>query len=71
MKMLDDKYDPQALTSICLYTHVDDNNGNPEYYFVTNKYDTYPAKSPLGMFEDTLIPNDLNLVVNAIKKYYK
>jgi hypothetical protein len=30
----------------------------------------YPAKSPMGMFDDTLIPNDLNAVCETIDAYY-
>lgn len=70
-KMLSDKYDPQALTSMCFYTHVEDNDGAPSYHFVTNKYQTYPAKTPLGMFKELLIDNDLKKVIDCINKFYK
>jgi hypothetical protein len=70
MRMLDDKYEPQALTTICLYTRVVDEQGTSQYQFVTNRVDVYPAKTPLGMFEEQYIPNDLNLVINKIQEYY-
>lgn len=71
-KALDNQIVMEGLFTICLYTHVDeDKDGVPTYSFVTNRYRLYPAKSPMGMFEQTLIPNDLNLVANVIDEYYK
>jgi hypothetical protein len=70
-KALDNQIVLEGLFTICLYTHVDeDKDGKPTYNFVTNRYQTYPAKSPMGMFEDTLIPNDLNAVCETIDAYY-
>ena len=40
------------------------------YNFVTNRITAYPAKSPMGMFESRLIPNDLVIVLEAREKYY-
>jgi len=70
-KMLDNQIVLEGLFTICLYTHVDeDKDGNPTYNFVTNRFRMYPAKSPMGMFDDTLIPNDLNAVCETIDTYY-
>lgn len=65
-KMLDDKITLEGMFTIVLRTHVD--NGN--YYFRTknNGYDT--VKSPFEMFNDELIPNDLEEVRKAINSYY-
>lgn len=41
-----------------------------DYVFYTNALRHTPAKSPKGML-DRIIPNDLNIVVNTIKEYYK
>ena len=41
-----------------------------EYRFVTNNDGTYPAKSPMDMFDKTYIPNDLGAVSKAIDEYY-
>lgn len=38
--------------------------------FVTNFDGQYPSKSPVGMFEDTYIPNDLGYVVKKVNSYY-
>ena len=60
----------QGLT-IALYTHIDeDKNGVPTYHFVTNRFRNYPAKSPMDMFPEVLIPNDLQLVCNMVDEYY-
>jgi nicotinamide riboside kinase len=71
-KALDNQIVLEGLFTIALYTHVEeDKDGIPKYNFVTNRFRNYPAKSPLGMFEDTLIPNDLQLVCDVIDAYYQ
>lgn len=71
-KALDNQIVMEGLFTICLYTHIDeDKNGMPTYHFVTNRFRNYPAKSPMDMFPETLIPNDLQFVCNAIDAYYK
>ena len=40
-----------------------------KYQFVTNSDGNKPAKSPLGMFKDLYIPNDLGLVSKAIDEF--
>lgn len=75
-KLIREKYELSELFTIMLYTEVEyDDNGKPQYKFVTNhKLDRMnleiPAKSPDGMFEDLSIPNDLLLVSNKLKEYY-
>ena len=44
-------------------------------YFLTRKMNDalgneIPAKSPPGMFEEALIPNDLGLVIKMADEYY-
>jgi len=70
-KALDNQIVLEGLFTICLYTHIDeDSDGNPTFNFVTNRYHMYPAKSPMGMFEQTLIPNDLANVCKIVDDYY-
>ena len=70
-KMLDNQIVLEGLFTIALYTHVgEDKEEKATYHFVTNRFRNYPAKSPMDMFADTLIPNDLNLVCQAIDTYY-
>ena len=71
-KMLDNQIVLEGLFTIALYTHVgEDKEENATYHFVTNRWRNYPAKSPYGMFETNLIPNDLQLVCNTIDTYYQ
>ena len=70
-KMLDNQIVLEGLFTIALYTHVgEDKEENATYHFVTNRWRNYPAKSPMGMFDTTLIPNDLNNVCTIIDTYY-
>lgn len=78
-KMLDDKINLAGLFTVILYTQVDaiNKDGQTEvtYNFVTNKFINnagveIPAKSPIGMFDDLLIPNDLGLVIKKADEYY-
>ena len=39
--------------------------------FVTNDDGVYPAKSPVGMFNELYIPNDLGYVVAKANAYYQ
>lgn len=43
--------------------------GQPEYYFETKPIDNTPARAPIGMFDNTQLPNDLGKVVKAICAY--
>lgn len=70
-KMLDNQIVLEGLFTIALYTHVgEDKDENATFHFVTNRFRQYPAKSPMGMFENTLIPNDLKFVCDSIDEYY-
>ena len=61
----------EGLFTVILYTKVSSNSeGMPQYQFVTNHLGTnHPAKSPIGMFKDITIPNDLGYVKKAIHEY--
>lgn len=71
--MLDDKVTLEGLFTVVLFTKVvvPDNQEDPEFYFLTKPDGTAPAKSPKGMFEEKLIPNDLSLVIDKIEAYYQ
>lgn len=66
-KMLDDKVCVEGLFTIVLNTEIE--NGN--YYFRTQNNGRNTSKSPEGMFEDVLIPNDLNLVSEKINEFLR
>ena len=40
------------------------------YYFSTQNSGSDTVKSPMGMFDEALIPNDLAEVDKAIRNYY-
>lgn len=66
-KMLDEKITVEGLFTIVLRTKkVDD-----RYSFSTQNSGTDTVKSPAGLFEETLIENDLNQVDQAICEYYE
>jgi hypothetical protein len=52
--------------TIVLHTLVEDN----KYKFVTQNNGYFLAKSPMGMFEENIIDNDLKYVSEKINQYY-
>jgi hypothetical protein len=64
-----DKIVLESMSTIVLFTHIKHANGKNEYFFETQTDGVSTAKSPEGMFEEYLIPNDLVLVTEAINKY--
>lgn len=75
-KMLDEKVNLAGLFTVVLYTKVNINTetGKSEFRFVTNRSIdtngvTIPAKSPVGMFKELEIPNDLSVVVDSVTEY--
>ena len=65
-KMLDNYVTLEGKFSIVLKTVVKDG----EYLFSTQNNGQDTVKSPMGMFDSALIPNDLKAVDTAIRKYY-
>ena len=55
---------------IVLFTNVENaGKGKNKYYFETGKYES-TGKTPIGMFDEFLIPNSLKLVDDKIREYY-
>ena len=70
-KMIDNQVLLEGLLTVCLYTYVEENkDGTTNYNLITNRFKKIPAKSPDGMFAEVKIPNNLQLVVDTVKKYY-
>lgn len=70
-KMLDDKVTLEGLFTVVLFTKVVvSDEGDPTFYFLTTIDGQSPAKSPIGMFEEKLIPNNLQYVVSKVEEYY-
>jgi hypothetical protein len=65
-KLLDEKITIEGMVSIVLRTQL--LNGN--YLFRTNNDGHDTTKSPMGMFDDETIPNDLKLVDKSICNFY-
>lgn len=68
-KMMDNVITYEGMFSIVLFTYVEETKTALEYGFITNGDPKSTAKSPRGMFGSKKIPNDLMLVVDAIRKY--
>lgn len=65
-KLLDEKITIEGLLTIVLRTAVI----NEQYLFSTQNNGSDTVKSPMGLFEDPHIPNDLKAVDGAICSYY-
>jgi hypothetical protein len=66
-KMLDEKVDIPGMFSFVFYACRD----GQKNIFYTQNDGTHPAKTPMGMFEDEKIDNDLLFVSKKIKSYYE
>jgi hypothetical protein len=68
--MLDTAITLEGLFTYVIFTRKRlDDDDKPVYEFVTNYDGTNTAKTPAGCFESLTIPNNLQLVVDAIYKY--
>lgn len=65
-KLIDDKVCLEGLFSIVLRAKKVDKN----YYFFTQATDGDVAKSPIGMFDELYIENDLKAVDDKIREFY-
>jgi hypothetical protein len=71
--MVDNYLTIEGLCTIVLFTQVEfnDKEKKGEYYFITQSDGSTTAKSPEGMFDSNKLPNDLQLVSDAVDKYNK
>ena len=65
-KLLDDKVNIQGMFTICIRSMFD--NGNYIFRLKTNGQDC--VKTPIGLFEEDQMENDLKLVDEKIREYY-
>lgn len=71
-KLLNEKYTIEGIFTVLFYSTVEyDINGNPEYKFATNRTKDLPAKSPMGMFEELYIDNNMNEILEVMNAYYR
>lgn len=65
-KLLDEKITPEGMVTIVLRTMVRDG----QYFFATQNNGNDTTKSPMGLFDDLFIENDLAAVDASICDYY-
>lgn len=65
-KLLDEKITVEGMFSIVLKTVVTDGR----YFFQTQNSGHDTCKSPIGLFKDFMVENDLKAVDTAIREYY-
>ena len=68
-KMIDNTLTLEGLFSIVLFGRVKKNEDSLEYGFDTQNNGENTCKSPMGMFDDSFIPNDLQFVKDCITTY--
>lgn len=74
-QLIDNQYNPVEVVPMVLYSSIKyDDKGTATYGFYTHRFMDgmveIPAKSPADMFMEDFIPNDLGVVVKAMKEYY-
>lgn len=71
-KLIDEKVRLEGRVDILLHTFIDHQQSfEDRYKFLTQINGSTIARSPMGMFEDLMIPNDLQYVCDKIKEYNK
>ena len=69
-KMIDSTITLEGLFTYVLFTAIlRDDDGNPSYKFMTNSDGTNTGKSPMGLFNELYIDNDLKMVIDRINEY--
>jgi ribosomal protein L30E len=69
-KLIDSQIKLEGLFTVVLYAITETKGEKTDYFFVTNRFKKYPAKSPSGMFSELKLPNNLKIVTEAISEYY-
>lgn len=66
-KMVSEKYNPNGITNIVLQSDYDD---DIEEFVFRTRANGKGIKAPLGMFQESSIPNDLKSVDATIREFY-
>jgi len=66
-KMLDDKITLEGMFTVVLHAMIVDE----QFKFLTQNDGVHLAKSPLGMFDDRFIDNDLRVVLDQMRDYFE
>jgi hypothetical protein len=70
-KLVNGTFEPEALFHMVLYTDVCRVNGKTEYSFLTENNGSNTGRTPMGLFSEYKIPNDLAYVISEYKEYEK
>jgi len=65
-KMISEKYPIESVVNVILQSEVNQNG----FFLRTKNRGNDIARTPMGMFDEELIPNDLILVDSVIREYY-
>lgn len=68
-KMVNEKITPEGLFTYVFYALVEASDDSMSYKFLTNTDGEHVAKTPLGMFENAKIDNDLAEIIKTIDAY--
>jgi hypothetical protein len=68
-KLIGEKIEVEGMFNTVLYSEVVMEEGTPKYYFRTQNNGKNTCKSPKGLFDTLLIPNDFNYVLEKINTF--
>ena len=68
-KLLKEKVTTEGLFTCMLFTEVSFEDDTPQYKFITNNDGKCIAKSPIGMFSQLKVDNDMAEIIKTIKEY--
>lgn len=73
-QLIEKEYAPLEIMSIALWCKPEMTKDKVNYRFITNRTIVdgieIPAKSPMGLFPESFMPNDLQIVTDRIKEYF-
>ena len=68
--MVEEKITPEGIFTYVFYARaVPAADGTMEYKFLTNTDGEHVAKTPMGMFENLYVDNDLAEILKVINEY--
>ena len=70
-KLVDKELKFDGLFTTVIYSISEGKDETPDYIFLTRRYKKFPAKTPMGMFKELKINNNLQLVRDTVTEYYK
>ena len=67
--MVNEKITPEGLFTYVFYALPQNDGDSMTYKFLTNNDGEHVAKTPMGMFDELLIDNDLAEILKVIDQY--